>query len=418
MDPTLVARYSELDLSICALENKHVEAQYKTQLTQLTSVRSQRDKLKKNYEIVHAELQKQTKKDEILHKKGFHFSKFKARVTGGLKEKIDKKEGQIEELTHKDEEYKHDLDILEDQCLSTQRIARDLEHDVITLHAYREEQDTILHTVFDGPIGDVDENNLEKQCEAAKAQKDQIAQVKARYENCRHFLAGGIQQLKQAVQLLEQAGFNNRAVGLVNVMDGPGGNNTPMMDIIKQQRINKAKMHLAEGKQSLSNAKGIVPELPRIEDSQINTIGLLGDMVFDGIASDMIQGRKIRKSIESVHETLQSAGYALAWLDQVLNTRINTDLSAAETNFFNLKNTLKTKRVDLIHKIAENMATTASNDAPPPQQPHVEEYQQVATPKFETPVSWSAPEETHAKSASNHVPTSENLYGFDPLTGI
>ena len=37
----------------------------------------------------------------------------KRKINPNSKHKIDKKEGQIEELTHKDEEYKHDLDILE-----------------------------------------------------------------------------------------------------------------------------------------------------------------------------------------------------------------------------------------------------------------------------------------------------------------
>lgn len=365
MDPSAVARYHELERLICQAENEHVESQYHVSEDTLNKLQYQYDNLKKKYAETHKELKKQVKKEHQYTDKGPNLKKFGARITGQLAKKQHAKKELVEELQKKDESYQHDVEVLQAQVQEAKRAHMKLEQRQAELLAFRAETDDLLHKIFDGPCGSPQENACENEMIALHNSKHEIGKRKSTYEKSRRFLAGGVKQLGGSLQMLRMAGFNNK----LQLMDNMFGDRNDGMfgDIMKQRRINQAKMLLMEAKQNVINAKNLVPEIPRVDNASIQTFGLLADMIFDGVIGDMMQQRRIRESMNSIENSMIGAQFGLQWMDATITQSINPQLDQTEKAYFAKRQQLKQIRVELIRtmQIASGVRASQVPVAPP-----------------------------------------------------
>lgn len=406
-DTALLNKFHALEISICSYENKHIESQYHVSDQQLHKLEAQYEEMKQKYARVHAELDKQKGKDAKYNAKGPNFKKFGARITGHLKDKQAEKHELVAELQKKDEKYQHDFEYVKSQLQSHRRRHKDLEHDQAQLITWRHEQEDILHQVFDGPTGSPEENAVEMEVMQIQQQKHDIGAHKAKYETCRQHLAGAVKQLAGAHQNLGAAQANNRLQMAGGLMNGP--ERTPMMNIMEQRRIQHGKMLLEEAKQNLINAKALVPEIPRIQDSDIQAFGLLFDMAFGGVVGDMMQARKLRESLARLEGTLQSTQYALTWIDAKIAQEINPQIQGIEKAYFAKRDQLKQMRYALIRAMIPSGQAEAVVPTPPTYAPVSSE------DAFVQPTCWTTgnvtPQETQARQLVNS--NSFNLFGQD-----
>lgn len=402
----LVARYQQLELLVCEAENTHVESQYQVSCDGLQKLESQLAGLKDKYSRTHAELAKQEHKDEQYNSKGPNLKKFGARITGQLHKKQHDKHELVIELKKKDASYQHDVEVLVAQVQAAKRRHMDLEQKHAELLTNKHRQDELLEKLFNGPCGSPQENQCEAEMGALHAQKHDIAKRKSTFETARQYLAGGVQQLGGALQGLRAAGFNNKLQLMDNVFDG-GRSDGIFMDVMKQRRINQAKMLLMEAKQNLINAKSLVPELPRIDDANIECFGMLADMVFDGVIGDMMQQRRIRESMDQVENALAGAQYSLQWMDAVINQQINVNLQTIESAYFQHRKMLKELRLNLIGEMMAQAGVQASLASPA--------YQPVSSANsFAPAVNWTT---SDISAAETQAREQKNASTFDLATG-
>lgn len=394
-DAALLSRFHDVEIAICCYENKHVESQYQVSSQQLNELEGQYQALDAKYKATHAELEKQEHKDAAYNSKGINLKKFGAQITGHLAEKQHAKHDLVEELKKKDDTYFHDLEHLKSQVQSHKRRHMDLENDQAQLISWRHEQEDILHKAFDGPCGSPEENAVEAQLQVLHQQKHDLAATKSTYETARQYLAGAAKQMEGALQCLRSAGFDNK-MQMADALIGGRRRGDPLMEIMEQRRINQGKMLLQEAKQNLVNAKMLVPQIPRIQDSDIRAFGLLMDMAFGGALMDMMQQRKLNESMRSVENTLQSTLYALQWMDAKILQEVNPQLAQIERAYFAQRDQLKQIRYALIRSMISGPPAIAN---PPSYAPVSSET------AFTPPTCWTTgnvtPQETQARQLVN-----------------
>lgn len=262
-------------------------------------------------------------KEEKEKREGYYLGK---NIFGekAAKEKVQAADQAISQATNAKSHYEAEIACLQAELASSKQAAEELKLKVDRVDDLKREHQRLHDSLFetDSWRKDSTMNTLSTQVASLQNKHSEVAGYATTYGGAQRLLEGAQKKTGTSLQALRRT----MGIGMMEVGQGlmrpgrRGGRGGMMMDIGQMATIRQANSAIQGAARDIAQAQQTLPSLPwpggpKSDLLKAAQIGLFQNVLFGGLASDMMQQAAIRKSIKQVEEMMQMIQGALRWVE-------------------------------------------------------------------------------------------------------
>mmetsp|Transcript_23914 Transcript_23914/g.60900 ORF Transcript_23914/g.60900 Transcript_23914/m.60900 type:complete len:527 (-) Transcript_23914:618-2198(-) len=353
IDAALVQAYGQAIATITALEGDQVALKLPAAKERLRALTQNFAEEEKKVYALKTELEKNSTRYSALDGGKWYPGKY---LLGKHRHqnKVEQAQAKASDTQRKLEAAAGCCEVTGTKLAAQQALVTELEGKVGQLAAAKRAEADLLVRAFTGAAGDAHENAIEGEVGRLAPQLEQVRTYKTTYARAYELIRQARKQLEQAQSLLESS---SRLAGIdvaSNIIrPRPAFTNTRggvMVDVAKRAQARQATALCGAAVQAVVQAKTLIPDMPRVELTQIRALTGMGimDIMFDNIVTDVIVAQKIRKALRQLESQLADVRYAERWLEGWISGRIDADLRQLEAAYAAKKAELDAYRKQLM----------------------------------------------------------------------
>jgi len=239
-------------------------------------------------------------------------------------EKVQAADQAISQAANAKSHYEAEIARLQAELASSRQTAEELKEKVDRVDDLKREHQRLHDSLFetDGWRKDSTMNALSTQVASLQNKHSEVAGYASTYSRAQRLLEDAQKKTATSLQALKRT----MGIGMMEMGQGlmrprmRGGRGGTMMNVGQMATIRQANSALQGAARDIAQAQQTLPSLPwpggpRSDLLKAAQIGLFQNVLFGGLASDMMQQAAIRKSMKQVEEMMQLIQGALRWVE-------------------------------------------------------------------------------------------------------